>query len=161
MNTEKLLNGTALLLAAAWAGGMWSVGYLAAPVLFQTIPDKTLAGLVAGRMFTAMAYAGVVCALALLALQYWKHRQRVLRQWLFWLILLMLGITLLGQFGIQPLLAGLKEQALPLPVMQSEYAGQFRMWHGVSSVMFLLESLLAGVMLLRLHAPELQPQKSP
>lgn len=151
MNTEKLLNGSGILLATAWAGGMWAVGYLAAPVLFQVIPDKTLAGLVAGRMFAAMAYAGMVCALLLLALQYWKYRQRALRQWLFWLIVVMLLITLLGQLGIQPLLAGLKEQALPLPVMQSAYAGQFRMWHGLSSVMFLLQSLLAGLLVIKLQ----------
>lgn len=154
MNTEKLLNGSGILLATAWAGGMWALGYVAAPVLFQVIPDKTLAGLVAGRMFAAMAYAGMVCALLLLALQYWKYRQRVLRQRLFWLIVVMLGITLLGQFGIQPLLAGLKQQALPLPVMQSEYAGRFGMWHGISSVMFLLQSLLAAWMVLRLHSQQ-------
>lgn len=154
MNIEKLLAGSGIVLATAWAGGMWALGYLVAPVLFQVLPDKTLAGLVAGRMFAAMAYAGVVCALLLLALQWLRYRALVLRQWLFWLIMVMLLITLLGQFGIQPLLAGLKEQALPLPVMQSAYAGQFRLWHGVSSVMFLVQSLLAGWMVIKLYAQQ-------
>lgn len=148
---EKYIRRVEVLLGSAWAGGMWAVGYLAAPVLFQAIPDKTLAGMVAGRMFAVAAYAGMVFALLLLLLQVYWHRKQVVRQSLFWVIVAMLFITLSGQFGIQPVLAGLKAQALPLPVMQSEYAAQFRLWHGVSSVMFLLQSLLAAWMVIRLY----------
>jgi len=50
-----------------------------------------------------------------------------LREPLFPLIAAMLAISLVIQFGIQPLMADLKAQALPLDVMQSAFAGQFRM----------------------------------
>jgi hypothetical protein len=72
-----------------------------------------------------------------------------LRELRFCIVAAMLVITLLMQFGIQPLMADLKAQALPLDVMQSAFAGRFRMWHGVSSVFYLLESLLGALLVIK------------
>ena len=36
-------------------GGLWAIGYLAAPVLFASLGDKMLAGMLAGKMFTWIA----------------------------------------------------------------------------------------------------------
>jgi len=63
----------------------------------------------------------------------------------------MLLIILLGQFGMQPLLAELKAQALPLYVMDSPYAGSFRLWHGAASIAYLVQSLLGAVLLLKMY----------
>jgi hypothetical protein len=50
------------------------------------------------------------------------------------------------QFGIQPVMTNLKLEALPLDVMHSTFAEQFKMLHGVSSIFYLVQSLL-GVFL--------------
>lgn len=138
-----------MLVASAWVGGMWAAGYIAAPVLFQALPDKALAGMVAGKLFAVAAYMGLICALYLLLYFYLARGKEVLRQGIFWIVVVMMTLTLVGQFGMQPLLADLKLQALPQYVMESPYAGQFRFWHGVSSIIFLVQSLLGAVLLLK------------
>lgn len=147
----KYFDGIAVLLASAWVGGMWMAGYVAAPVLFQALPDKALAGMVAGKLFAVAAYMGMFCALYLLGYFYLLRGKQVLRQGIFWVVVVMLAFTLLGQFGMQPLLADLKALALPLYVMESPYAGSFRFWHGVSSIIFLVQSLLGAVLLLKMY----------
>ena len=42
-----------------WVGGMWAIGYMVAPVLFSSLGDRQLAGLVAGKLFSLIGkYAG-------------------------------------------------------------------------------------------------------
>lgn len=154
MKAEKIGGGLAVLAASFWVGGMWAIGYIAAPVLFQTLTDKSLAGMLAGKLFALTAWAGMVCAVYLLGFEWVKYRGRVWRRQVFWLIMLMLELVLLGHFGIQPVLAGLKQQALPLYVMESTYAGQFRMWHGISSLMYLAESVSGAWLLLKIYRRE-------
>jgi hypothetical protein len=61
----------------------------------------------------------------------------------------MLLLVVTGHFGIQPILAQLKAQALPADVMQSVFADRFRTWHGVASIGYLIESLLGIVLVLK------------
>ena len=137
-----------------WVGGTWAVGYLAVPVLFQALPDRQLAGVLAGKMFTLMAYIGIGCALYLLAYQLHQFGRLAWKQKSFWLVAAMLILLLIGQLGIQPIMLGLKAQAFPLDVMQSALASQFKILHGVSSILYLLQSLL-GIWLV------ISPQKRP
>ena len=150
---KKISYSWALLAASAWAGGLWAIGYLAAPILFQTLADRQLAGLLAGRLFTATAYMGIVCALYLLAYYFFQAGKQALRLQVVRVVLGMLLLTLFGHFGIQPIMADLKMQALPLEVMQSAFAGQFRTWHGVASVIYLVQSLLAIMLIIKVNVP--------
>lgn len=140
---EKYLHGLAQVAASAWAGGMWAIGYLAVPVLFHSLPDRMLAGTLAGQMFAGMAYAGLGCGLYLLAYGYWQSGFKMVSQKFYWVVVAMLLLLILGQFGLQPLMAEVKTQALPLEVMHSGFAGRFKMLHGVASILYLLQSLLA------------------
>jgi hypothetical protein len=54
----------------------------------------------------------------------------------------MLLLTLVSLFGIQPLLAQIKADALPREVMESVLRNRFATWHGVSSILYLVQSLL-------------------
>jgi hypothetical protein len=135
----RFLDGVALTL---WGGSLWTVGYLAVPILFQAQPDKQLAGMLAGEMFRMQGFVGIACGLYLLLRDGVKFGKLSLRQPAFLAIALMFIITLVIQFGIQPLMAGLKSLALPLEVMQSAFADRFGMWHGISSILYLIESLL-------------------
>lgn len=141
---KSILRHLAALAITLWVGGLWAIGYLAVPILFHAQPDKQLAGMLAGQMFEVMGYAGIVCGTYLLLHRLAISGKAALREPLFPVIAAMLVITLSIQFGIQPLMADLKTQALPLDVMQSAFADQFRMWHGISSILYLAESLLGA-----------------
>ncbi|BBI99466.1 membrane protein [Ferrigenium kumadai] len=134
----------AALATTLWVGGLWAIGYLAAPILFHGQPDKQLAGMLAGQMFEVMGYTGMFCGTYLLLHRALTSGKAALREPLFAVIAAMLVITLTIQFGIQPLMAELKTRALPLDVMQSAFADQFKMWHGISSILYLTESLLGA-----------------
>lgn len=139
----------ALLLITAWVGGLWAIGYLAAPTLFQTIADKQLAGMLAGRMFTWMAYLGLFCGFYLLIQRIASFGTQALKQVFFWTLVVMLLLTMAGHFGIQPILVQLKAQAFPTDVMQSVFADRFKTWHGIASIAYLVESLLGIVLILK------------
>jgi uncharacterized membrane protein len=138
---RSLPHHLAVLSATLWVGGTWVIGYLAVPVLFQSLSDRQLAGLLAGKMFTWMALVGIGCALYLLAYQFHQFGQTVWKHRTFLVVALMLILALVGQFGLQPLMADLKAQALPLDVMHSTLASQFKTLHGISSMLYLMQSL--------------------
>ena len=130
------------LCIALWVGGMWMTGYVVVPVLFKMLPDRQLAGMVAGQLFTLLAYIGITCALYLLAHQWRQSGRTALRLTSFRIAVAMLLLVLAGQFILQPVMAGLKLQALPQDVMNSVYAAQFKTLHGIASILFLIQSLL-------------------
>lgn len=130
------------LSIAAWVGGMLAIGYLAAPILFAQLSDRTLAGNLAGAMFSAVAWVGMACGAYLLLYLLATKGWRAIKVGVFWIVLVMLLLTLAGHFGIQPILAQLKADALPRQVMESALRDRFATWHGVSSVLYLLQSLL-------------------
>lgn len=124
-----------------WVGALWMTG-ITASVLFQNIVDRQLAGLVAGKLFTIVSYIGIGSGLWLLIQRLAADGFSAFRQSLFWIVLLMWILVLVGEFGIQPLLAQLKASALPNDVMQSVFASRFRTWHGIASVAYLVECVL-------------------
>lgn len=140
---KRLLAALDQIAVALWAGGMWVVGYLVAPTLFRAAPDRQVAGQLAGVMFTAMAFVGLACAVYLLVHRLGAQGLRALKQPFFWIVLLMTALVVAGQFGVQPILAGLKEQALPREVMESVFRDRFIAWHGVASVLYVIQSVLA------------------
>ncbi len=139
---KNLSQHLATLLTTAWVGSLWAIGYLAVPVLFYTQPDKQLAGMLAGQMFALLGYLGMVCGMYLLIQRIGISGQAALRQPLFWIVVVMLLLTLAIHFGIQPIMTNLKAQALPADVMRSAFADRFKILHGVSSIIYLTQSLL-------------------
>lgn len=135
-----------LIAITLWVGSLWAIGYLAAPVLFSALSDKTTAGMLAGRMFTIVAYIGMVCGFYLLIHRLASFGGIALRQGFFWVVLVMLLLAVAGHFGIQPILESLKEQALPKGVMESMFRDRFARWHGISSIVYMVQSVL-GVFL--------------
>jgi hypothetical protein len=134
-----------------WIGGLWAVGYLVAPTLFYTLADRALAGMVAGKLFTLIAYVGIACAVYLLLYRLVRFGGASFKHAIFWIVLVLLVLTLAGEFGVQPILASLKDQALPKGVMESVFRDRFAAWHGVASVLYLIQSVL-GILLVWLHA---------
>jgi hypothetical protein len=131
-----------LIAIAAWVGGMWAIGYLAAPVLFANLGDRQLAGVVAGKLFSLIGWIGLGCAAYLVVYLISRWRGQVFRRSAFWLALIMGGLVAVGQFGIKPLMAQLKADAWPRDVMESVLRDRFVAWHGISSILYLVQSVL-------------------
>ena len=130
------------IFVVVWVGGLLAIGYLAAPVLFASLNDRTLAGEVAGKLFALIGWVGLAAGSYLSLFLIGRWRAAVFKRAVFWLVLLMLGMTAAQLFGIQPLMAQLKLDALPREVMESVLRDRFATWHGVASILYLMESLL-------------------
>jgi len=146
---KNLSHDLATLLITAWVGSLWAVGYLAVPVLFYAQPDKQLAGMLAGQMFSLVAYLGMVCGMYLLIHRFSVSGRESFRHAIFWTVAAMLLISLVLQFGIQTIMSDLKLQALPLDVMHSAFADRFKMLHGISSIIYLIQSLLGMYLVIK------------
>lgn len=139
----------AALSITAWVGALWAIGYVAVSILFRAQPDKQLAGMLSGQMLTVVSYIGIACGSYLLLYRLAISGKAAVREWVFWLVAAMLAITLLLQFGIYPLMADIKLQAQSTDVMQSALAPRFKMWHGISSILYMVESLLGVALVIK------------
>ena len=54
------------IILTLWVGALWAIGYLAVPFLFSGLDDRRLAGELAGEMFKAVGYVGLVSGIILL-----------------------------------------------------------------------------------------------
>ncbi|MES1982520.1 MAG: DUF4149 domain-containing protein [Pseudomonadota bacterium] len=154
---KKFAANLSALAVTIWVGGLLAIGYIAVPVLFKTIPDKQLAGMVAGDLFSLMGNVGMVCAVYLLAYRFSQSGRLFFKQNVFWIILAMLVFILIVQCGLQPAMAELKARAFPVDVIHSDLAGRFKMLHGASSIIYLIQSLLGIVLVLRTRNAETIP----
>jgi len=126
-----------------WIGGLWVSGYLVAPSLFAMLDDRQLAGNLAGQVFHLMTYVGLVAGSFLLISFFISAGHAWQRSWRVWLVATMLVLVSLGGFVLQPMMQELKLQGL---TAGSEQAARFGLLHGVSSILYLLSSLLGLVL---------------
>ena len=139
---RRVSEALCLVAITLWVGGLWAIGYIAAPVLFAGLGDRQLAGLVAGRLFAIIGWIGLGAAAWLILFLVVRWGGQVFRRAVFWLVLVMALLTAASQFGIQPLMAQLKADAWPRDVMASVLRDRFAAWHGISSILYLVQSLL-------------------
>jgi len=139
---HRFFGGLASILLVAWVGSLWALGAIAAPVLFSALDDKQMAGMLAGKMFGVGAWVGMTAGVFLLLHRLVRDGTTALKSWFFWGVLLMFLLTLAGHFGVQPIMQNLKNQALPLAVMQSVFADRFSQWHGISRILWIIQSVL-------------------
>ena len=143
-----MLSRLNLIVITLWVGALWTTG-LSAYVLFDSLQDKQLAGSLASKLFTVVSYIGMVSGFYLLIQRLLNYGTIALKQSFFWAVFAMLLLVLAGHFGIQPILAQLKADAMPADVMHSIFAERFGKWHGVASVAYLVECLLGFVLVLK------------
>ncbi len=138
-----------LVVATLWAGSLWTIGYLVAPTLFATLSDRALAGTIAGSMFRNGAALSGAFALLMLALLQWGAAGLTAprRRLLLGIVLAMLACVLLNYLGIQPVIAAIREAAGPGGLDASPQRKLFGALHGVSMLVYLLQSALAGLLI--------------
>ena len=143
-----MLANARLLLAALWAGSVWAVCYLAAPSAFAAL-DSSRAGDVVGVMLTRSAWLAIALAVLLVPL---VARARDIdarrRRWLFGLIAGMLACSLVVYLGLQPMMAAIRASA-GANVRASPQWGMFAALHGVSQLLYLVESILGVVLVVK------------
>lgn len=146
--SQRLFN----LIAGLWVGSFIAVGFLVVPVLFTSLGDRQVAGMVAASLFKVTAYLGVVISAFLMMIanrlvKKGNDRFRISR----WILLGMLACTVCAAFIIIPWMNSLRDQALysSLSVRESTNAVLFARLHGVSSTIFMIQALLGLVLVWR------------
>jgi drug/metabolite transporter (DMT)-like permease len=142
-----------ILVATLWVGSLWIIGYLVAPTLFATLSDRVLAGTIAGSLFRVEAWLSV-CSAIILLLMFKSLANHEKTPWKPWLMLIggMLLCTLIGYFGLQPFMAAIREAAKPSGIMTPEAKMHFGILHGIASFIYLIESILGAILILKMHA---------
>jgi hypothetical protein len=144
-----MLPNLRLLVASLWAGSVWAVSYLAAPSAFAVL-DSTRAGNVVGTMLTREAWLAIVLAL-LLAVLAWRSPDLDARRRrsLTWVAGGMLACSLAVYLGLQPMMAAIRESAGPAGVRASPQWETFAALHGVSQLLYLVESVLGAILVVK------------
>jgi len=142
-----------ILIAGLWVGSLLTVGYLVAPAIFSTMTDRQAAGMVAGSIFRIEAYLSLIVCIGLMVLSNLLVNRglsqfRLIR----WILLAMLLCSVAAAFIFIPWMNTLRDNALAqgMPVMVSPSATLFGRLHGVSSILFMLQSLLGIYLVWRL-----------
>ena len=139
------------LISGLWVGSFITIGFLVVPVLFSSLGDRQVAGMVAANLFKTTAYIGVALSAFLMVMANHLVRQgddhyRIIR----WILLGMLACTVGAAFIIIPWMDALREQALylGLSVRESTNAALFARLHGVSSAIFMIQAVLGLALVL-------------
>lgn len=129
----------AILAAALWWGSLTAIGFLVVPMLFAHLPTPATAGQMAAKLFSAQAWVALGCGLLLLM----ASRTRGEPARMDWasgaLVFVMAGVllALLVEFAVAPRIVAREN---------------LRLWHGVGSVMYLLQWACAGTVLWKLSS---------
>jgi hypothetical protein len=149
-----------LLIAGVWVGSLFTVGYLVVPTIFANLQDRQVAGMIAAAIFQAEAYVSVLVCVTLLLLANALIKRKVENyRNTRWVILVLLLISAMTCFGFIPYMNALRQEALLLgiPVMASPSASLFGRLHGISSGLYLIQSLLGLWMVWRLGRHPTKP----
>lgn len=149
-----------VFILALWAGSLVTIGYVVAPALFANLSDAQVAGMIAGTLFHVEGSISLIAGVALLVLanlliKRGLDRYRRVR----WYLLAMIVASAVIAFVLQPIMGELREDALTqgAPVMLSVHAHTFKQLHGLSSILYLTQTLIGLLMLWRVSRPIDQP----
>ena len=140
------------LLSGLWVGCLLTIGFLVVPTLFSSLGDRQVAGMVAANLFKSTAYISVLTSIVLMVLANYfvrvgKSQYRIDR----WILLGMLACAIAAAFIIIPWMNSLRDQALylGLSVRESTHAVLFSRLHGISSAIYMLQTMLGIVLVWR------------
>ncbi len=146
---EDIADSLHWIAVTLWVGALWAIGYVAAPLIFVVLEDRSLAVMLAGKMFAVVAYIGMGCGTYLLLFRLVRQGAISFRQSFFWIVLVMLLLTLLGHFGAQPILEAVKHLTVPKAVVEGVLQDRFAAWHGVYSALYVVQSVLGLVLVVQ------------
>jgi len=133
------------IVLTLWIGGLWTVGYLVAPVLFDQLQNPAQAGQIAGTLFTFMSWFGLASVLVLSVIYSFLDRAK----WRFLVLLLIAVFVAISLFYLTPEIAGLRDMAGGAIEKGTEIHKRFALLHGIASGLYLLVSLLGLLLVIR------------
>jgi len=139
------LRRVAAALAGAWAGSIAAIGFVAAPILFATLP-RADAGRVAARLFAVDATIGI-CAGALLLLFTFQLARRAAESGAsrfssdMLLVLGALFCIVAGHYAVEPMMEAR---------LRGEGSASFAVLHGVAATFFAVKLVVVGILAWRL-----------
>lgn len=150
---RQIIQACERIVLTLWVGGIWVSGYVAAPLLFQQLDDRQLAGRLAGNLFEKVGWIGLLCGLLLVVLYAWPMRSR----WRAAAVTLMLTLTLVNLLVLAPQIEALRDAGL----LASDAAARrhFGLLHATASGLFLLVSVV-GLLLVTAGSPTGRPDRS-
>lgn len=136
------MNRLRAMVLGLWAGALVTIGGLVAPTLFRVLPDRALAGLVAGELFTRATWLSVLAGGLVLLLRTQAAPEawpRVLRHraWALGPAALLLA----NEYALRPVMDAARAAGRVTPA--------FMAWHALSAALFALATLLALVLFFR------------
>lgn len=135
------------VLAGAWLGLQLGVGYLVAPVLFQNL-ERMQAGALAGVLFTVTAYIGMFVWLLVYFTGRSEQKRAYTRTHTGKWILLLLALLAVNQFLITPVIEAHKTGTANW--LLTLLGGSFGRWHGISTIIYMVCSVLGLGLVFRL-----------
>ncbi|MDC9724750.1 MAG: DUF4149 domain-containing protein [Gammaproteobacteria bacterium] len=127
------------LLLTLWVGSLCAIGYIAVPMAFATLGDMTLAGDYAGKLFSAVNMLGLGCGFVLFISKLISIGKPVLGLWRFWVLVLMLSLTLTFSLYLQPEIAAIKQLT---SAGDSAVLDRFDFFHTLSKNLYMFVTLL-------------------
>jgi hypothetical protein len=142
------LRRAAAWLAGLWAGAVAGVGFVAAPVLFATLP-RADAGRAAARLFAVDATIGIGFGAVLLVLALQIARRAAAHGASRFSVEMMLALAAIfcivaGHYAIEPLIESAR---------RGEGGASFAVLHGVASAFFVVKFAAVAVLAWRLTSP--------
>ncbi|MGB7933001.1 MAG: DUF4149 domain-containing protein [Gammaproteobacteria bacterium] len=137
--THPYLQAVESTLLTFWVGGLWTTGFVVAPLLFAELDDRALAGSLAGAIFGVMSCAGLACGACLLLINRVLRERRRFFSWHTLVIVAMLVLTAIGEFVLAPWIAELRVAGLT-------ESARFAQAHGLASGVFLVNCVLGLVL---------------
>jgi hypothetical protein len=149
MKIECIRIGAVRICLALMLGLLLVSGYIVTPVLFARAGSTEMAGMLAGQLFH-VANSGLLLLAAAVAFFWFRTARAGSRTGkLQWSLLLALALMVaVNEFVLASILADLKQQMgvidrLPENDPQRELFG---VWHGAASLLHLLSTLCAGLL---------------
>jgi hypothetical protein len=133
------------MLLALWVGGTWAIGLLVAPALFHLLDSRSLAGDIAGALFTRIHLVAVVAAILLAVLGVMCEGLRWLRGWRAWALFAVVAVAAVFELALAPAIADLRSTQA-IHVAGSDAHARFRLLHGASAALYLFNGVLGMVL---------------
>jgi hypothetical protein len=131
----------AAVVLTLWAGSLWTVCAIAAPVAFAVLDDRHAAGRVAATLFEIETWLGAICALVPFATAF-VHKPLAARLGPPWLIAATAAAPLSSELVLSPMMAAARA---------ANDMSRFGLLHGISAVLFFAAAVGALLLVLRFN----------
>jgi hypothetical protein len=131
------------IVLAAWFGSLLTICGIVAPSLFAALPDRHLAGQVAGHFFQVEAWLGLTLGGITLIL-FARHTVTWVTRLDYGLAITALLAPLMSEVGLRPLMNAARA---------ADDMSRFGVLHGLSALLFAVACVATLLLIWRLSAP--------